>query len=298
MILGFTYSEFIFNLVFYSEICVFLNFVLTPRYKPGKMLLLYILLVFSIFLPVGLFKKMSLIRAMLIPVMVMLYNLFIFRDSLVRRIFYAWLVFAIMLLTELLTIAIVYNPHMLGGSIGAAPVQEQLLCWGTELVIAAVLYWIAALVLNKTRGRFKLREILMYIFFPISQCFLLFAWMQAAWEYKWDSGQQNLLLAVALVCLIADAGLFASMLRVSRQMELEQENRLLAARIEAQREHYTALTEQYEAVRRMRHDIDKHVSALDMLIASGDMAQAGKYAAELIAEYECGVTNEEREVGL
>lgn len=286
MILGYTYSEFVFNLVFYSEICVFLNFVLTPRYKRGKMLLFYVFLVFSIFLPVELFKKMSLIRAMLIPVMVMLYNLFIFRDSLLRRIFYAWLVFAITLLTELLTIAIVYNPHMLGGSIGIAPLQEQLLCWGTEIVVAAVLYWIAALVLNKIRGRFKLREMLMYIVFPISQCFLLFAWMQAAWEYNWDSGQQALLLAVALICLIADAGLFASMLRVSRHLELEQENRLLAAKIAAQHSHYEELTAQYETVRRMRHDIAKHIDAMDGLLSSGRTEDAARYAAALTAEYD------------
>ena len=110
--------------------------------------------------------------------------------------------------------------------------------------------------------------------------------MQAAWEYKWDSGQQNLLLAVALVCLIADAGLFASMLRVSRQMELEQENRLLASRIEAHRKHYTALTAQYETVRRMRHDIAKHIDTMDALLSSGCTEEAARYAAELTAEYD------------
>lgn len=296
MFFGYTLPEFMFNMVFYAEFCVFLNVVLTPRYKRRWMLLIYPAMILSIFLFIELFQKMSIFRALAIPVMIMLYSLFLYRDALVRRFFSAWLVFALVCLTELMTIGLLYNPYMLAGGISLAPVAEQYLCWGTEIVIAALLYWVASIVMNRVRNRFSLREMMMYIFFPVSQCILMYGWLHAAWENGWNTGQQTLLLAVSLICLVADIGLFASMFRVSRQIELERDNRLLSAKIEAQHMHYEELTEQYETIRRMRHDIDKHVNVLDMLIASSDAEQAAQYAAELTAEYECGTGITEREL--
>ena len=297
MILGFTPIEFTGNIILFMLFFIFADRVLNCRIQSPVRYAVYFLGIIALLYFGTLPPKMSFLRVFSVPLQLMVYNLLLFKDKPLRSIFCAWIVTAVMILSEYIVVCIYYPPQLLAAQMMEEPAGVQIALWITDIACAALLLWLAELCMNRVRNRFTFREMLMYAFFPVSQCVLLFGWMNAT-RLNGDEGHHGLVIAVMLICLAADVGLFASMFRVSRQMELENENRLLAARIEAQREHYTALTEQYEAVRRMRHDIDKHVSALDMLIASGDMAQAGKYAAELTAEYECGVTNEERELGL
>ena len=48
--------------------------------------------------------------------------------------------------------------------------------------------------------------------------------------------------------------------------------------------HYTALTSQYEANRRIRHDILHHVNTIRYLLANGQQQEATEYAGQLLAE--------------
>ena len=48
--------------------------------------------------------------------------------------------------------------------------------------------------------------------------------------------------------------------------------------------HYTALTSQYEANRRIRHDILHHVNTIQYLLANGQQQEATEYAGQLLAE--------------
>lgn len=255
MILGFTPFEFVCNIIFYLEFCVFLHSVLTPRFSKGWMYLSYACLVVYVLLICTVFAKMSILRVLTLPVTLMFYNLIFYRDKRLRCIFAAWFILVIMFLSEVIVVALVYSQEMLEASLHEAPLRVQILCWGIEMVSAGVMYWITALVLNRVRNRFSVREMLMYTFFPVSQCLLLYGWVNAARQLGQSETQQFLVLAVTLICLAADAGLFLSMIHLSHQIELETENRLLAAQIEAQREHYAELTAQFEGIRKMRHDI-------------------------------------------
>ena len=283
MILEFTPFELACNGIFYAEFCVFLNAVLTPRFRKGWMCLSYVFLVVVTLMATLLFEKMTLMRILTLPVILMGYNLLFFRDKPLRCIFSAWLVPVVIFLSEVLVVALIYNADMLNATLNTAPIQEQVLCWGVEMVSAGVLYWVTSLVLNRVRNRFSIREMLMYTFFPVSQFLLLFGWMNAARELGQSSNHQLMVLAVLLVCLGADAGLFASMIRMSHQIELETENQLLAEQIEAQRAHYADLAAQYENIRSMRHDIAKHISAMDGLLVSGRHEEAAAYVSELRA---------------
>ena len=283
MILEFTPFELACNGIFYAEFCVFLDAVLTPRFRKGWMCLSYVCLVVVTLMATLLFEKMTLMRILTLPVILMVYNLLFFRDKPLRCIFSAWLVPVVIFLSEVLVVALIYNADMLNSTLNAAPIQEQMLCWGVEMVSAGVLYWVTSLVLNRVRNRFTMREMLMYTFFLVSQFLLLFGWMNAARQLGQSSSHQLMVLAVLLVCLGADAGLFASMIRMSHQIELETENRLLAEQIEAQRAHYEDLAAQYESIRSMRHDIAKHISAMDGLLVSGRHEEAAAYVSELRA---------------
>ena len=48
--------------------------------------------------------------------------------------------------------------------------------------------------------------------------------------------------------------------------------------------HYTALTSQYEANRRIRHDILRHVNTIRYLLANGQQQEATEYAGQFLAE--------------
>lgn len=284
MILGFTPFEFVCNIIFYLEFCVFLHSVLTPRFSKGWMYLSYACLVVYVLLICTVFAKMSILRVLTLPVTLMFYNLIFYRDKRLRCIFAAWFILVIMFLSEVIVVALVYSQEMLEASLHEAPLSVQILCWGIEMVSAGVMYWITAVVLNRVRNRFSVREMLMYTFFPVSQCLLLYGWVNAARQLGQSETQQFLVLAVMLICLAADAGLFLSMIHLSHQIELETENRLLAAQIEAQREHYAELTAQFEGIRKMRHDIAKHIAAMDSLLATGRSEDAAVYVAELRAD--------------
>lgn len=282
---GFTPLEFVCNIVFYFEFCLFFHMVLTPRFKRSRMFLSYSVLVLALLAMSNVLPRMSILRVLQVPIALMVFNCIFYKDKLLRCVFCAWVVVVIILFSEYVCLATLYVPEVLSGSLSSASVKDQVFVWSVEMTSAGVMYWLTALALNRVRNRFNVREMLMYSFFPVSQFLLLYGWLNAT-RLSGEDRHQLLIIVVMLLCLAADVGLFASMFRVSRQIELETENRLLAAKIEAQRAHYEELTAQYDNIRRMRHDIAKHINAMDALLAAGREEEAAAYAAELAETYD------------
>ncbi len=280
MILGFTPFECLCNILFYSEFCFFLNSVLTPRFKKRWMFVSYFCLVVFVLLASVFFERMSIMRVLTLPVILMIYNLLFFTDKRLRCVFAAWLIPVVIFLSEIIVVALVYNEEMLAARLHTAPIRDQILCWGIEFVSAGLLYWLIAVCLNRVRNKLDVREMLMFVFFPVSQFLLLYGWMNAT-RLSGAENHQLHVLGVMILCLLADFGLFASIFRVSHQSELEKENQLLARQIDVQRSHYAGLTVQYESIRRMRHDIAKHVTAMNTMLASGRNEEAAAYVQEL-----------------
>ncbi len=281
-IFGITVFEYICNIIFYLEFCVFLHSVLTPRIKTKWMILSYLLLTNGILLASFLFAKMSVARILLLPTILMIFNCAMYKDKRLRCIFLAWLVMAIMYVTELIILAVVYPPEMLVGRIGDASMINQVFYWTLEIGGGAVLYWVVSLVMNRVRNRFTVREMLMYSFFPVSQCMLIYGWLNAT-RLSGGERHQLLVIVVMILCIAADAGLFTSMLRVSRRAELEMENRLLEAQVSMQQSHYRELSAQHENIRRMQEEVDGHIRAMNELLASGRHSEAAAYVTELRA---------------
>lgn len=282
MIFGFTIFEYICNIIFYLEYCVFLHKVLSPRLKTGWMVLAYILLTNFAIIISGLLPKMSVLRILTLPVILMIFNCAMYKDKRLRCIFCAWLVVALIFLTEYVALAVLYVPEMLEGQIAQASLKDQILIWTTEMSTAAVLYWLVSLMLNRVRNRFTVREMLMYAFFPISQFLLLYGWINAT-RFSGGERHQLLVAVVVVLCFIADAGLFFSMYRVSRRAELETENRLLEAQVAMQQTHYRELSAQHENIRRMREEVAGHIRAMNDLLTSGRSEEAAAYVTELRA---------------
>lgn len=283
--MGFSLFEFICNFIFYLEFCVFLDSVHICRIRRVWLrYTIYICFVIGVLYISTLFPRMSVLRVMTLPVALMICNPLMYRDRLLRCIFTAWLVFGVIILSEVLVVALICQPEMLEARLVEAPLGDQALCWATELLCGAALYWLLTIILNRVRNRFGLREMLMYTFFPVSQCFLLFGWINAV---RLSDGKriQTLALIAAVLCLVADVGLFVSMTRVARQVTMEKENRRMAEEIGKRKAQYENLTAQYEYIRRLRHDIAKHIRAMDSLLAAGKSGDAARYGAELRETY-------------
>lgn len=284
MIFGLNYFEFACNFLLYMMHCVFLHNVLTPRFKTPWMILAYCVYAAAVIFGCSLFAKMSILRILLVPVLLSGMTLLMFRDKWLRCVFCSWLVFALAIAVDCIGVLVLYDPEVMSGDLQNVSMQSQILAWMIVFVCTAVFLWIASVILNRIRNRFDLREMMMYIFFPASQGLLLYGWLNSVRMRELSAANQTLLVVVMLFCLAADAGLFLSMIRVSRQKELEMENRFLAEQIDAQRSHYAELTAQYENIRRMRHDITNHIATMDTLLAAGQNSEAADYAARLRAE--------------
>ena len=281
MLFGFSPVEFFCNVLYYCEFFVFINSVLTKRFNRWATYIVELAAVVLLLAISGLMPKMSMVRVFTLPVFLMIFNLLVFRDKPLRSIFVAWIIMIVIMSVEYLGVAAYFPSEVLELRFSEVPVREQIVAWGTMMVSAGVCYWLLSLAMNRVRNRFGVREMLMYTFFPLSQIILMYGWMNA----MRISGQANdhglAVLAVLVLCLVADVGLFSSMFRVSRQMELETENNLLVRQIEAQLSHYTELTQQYESIRRMRHDITKHINAMGALLSAGRSEEAAAYVSEL-----------------
>ena len=92
-------------------------------------------------------------------------------------------------------------------------------------------------------------------------------------------------LCIILFCIISDVGLYYSMRGITQRAELRASNALLLKQVDAEKEHYAALTEQYKAMRRMRHDIANHLYTIQALLDNGDTKHAAEYAKEILPRH-------------
>ena len=87
-----------------------------------------------------------------------------------------------------------------------------------------------------------------------------------------------------LVCIAADAFLYLAVRGMAQRSALKAKNDLLSAQIDRQKEHYAAITAQYETIRRMRHDIAKHLYTMQALLHSERYQSAAAYLDEVSAQ--------------
>lgn len=102
----------------------------------------------------------------------------------------------------------------------------------------------------------------------------------AGWMYRWPS------TGTPEIALIATASFIASSAQKPTLPASAKRLRSSGVQIRStmQLSHYTALTSQYEANRRIRHDILQHVNTIRYLLANGQQQETTEYAGQLLAE--------------
>lgn len=207
----------------------------------------------------------------------------LFRDKWYKVLFVILMLNAIMMVADILAVSVASSPEILqtGMETGEQPVFSP---YGYALCIGVhgVLLWIFVLFLNRYNYRLSSSEWLLYLAFPISQCLLLFGWMDVS-RMDLDESRLVLMLSAMAVCVAADAALFSVIRGMAQRSALRAQNALLETQIARQKEHYTALTAQYQAIRRMRHDIASHLYTIELLLHQEKYREAKTYSQEVQA---------------
>lgn len=161
------------------------------------------------------------------------------------------------------------------------PPLTQVSMYAIYICVYAFLMWIFSLLLNRILRSFSWQDILSYIFFPFMQLAMV-TWGSLPNFYNHAEAVR---LCIILFCIISDVGLYYSMRGITQRAELRASNALLLKQVDAEKEHYAALTEQYEAMRRMRHDIANHLYTIQALLDNGDTKHSAEYAKEILPRH-------------
>ncbi len=273
--------ETIFNTVFLLLSHLFLNVIFTRRYPLGWTLLIQLLqtgiVVFICWLIPNDYAGLKLF---IIPVLTLGLVILIFRE----RWWSSALVTGCYIILEAIMMMLFYPGDLEGESLGTL-----ITAWLPLTMATVFALWLVFLGLRLCQNRMGLREVLMYALFPVSQFLLFYGWNRLAQVAQVENGHDYMILAL-IFSLAADMVLFGLMFQLNRQKSLEAENWLLIRQIQAQKEHYSELTAQYDSIRRMRHDIQKHITAMDSLLSAGRSEKAAAYVSELRAsEYDASL---------
>lgn len=274
------------NFILYNAWGISMNCLLTRRFSKLKtFLLLQPIIVVIMYAPLCL-PYLSILRALL--GLVTWYVPFLLYSDRIRKKF---LVFAMCTLSTMLVelwVSVLLPKDVIAAGISAQPILQQFGIYAVFDASCALLLMMGTMAIkrfeNKYEDSFPLRHWLGFALFPLSQYALLCGWFATSAHEAFSYGKVLYMLTVELICIGADVLLYYSMVSISRRSRLAAENELLIKQIDAQKAHYAALTDQFEDIRRMRHDIANHIYTINLLLREGRSDEAAAYAAELDKE--------------
>ena len=270
----------IYNILIYIIWCVFFHSVLTRRYSLPVTIAVYaVFLVFNTIFP-ELVPYASIARVLVCAVLAFLLpQLILYRDPRYRILLAVAMQLVTLAVTELL-VSILMGQEATSNGIWTEPVLFQIVIYTLYITLNIILLGVISLFLNRYKNRITRQDWLLLCGYPMSQLILLAGWLQLGAEGI-DRGRTFFLLLACGACLAADAALYRTVRGMTQRVQLEAQNASLEKQIDLQKEHYNALTAQYEGIRRMRHDIENHMHTIHILLQENRTEDATAYAAEL-----------------
>ncbi len=208
--------------------------------------------------------------------------LILFRDKWYRSLFCSIMTMVIMVVSDLFTSVLFFTADQLSSGVAAQPVIQQLLAYMLYLPLNAILLWVFTLLMNRFKNRLSASEWVLYLAFPFSQFMLLYGWILIC-RADFDMNRIVFMLTGLVICVAADGAMFIAIRGMAQRSELKAKNDLLARQIDLQKEHYAAITAQYENIRHIRHDIASHLYTMEVLLKEGAYSEASAYFAEVSA---------------
>ena len=199
-----------------------------------------------------------------------------------KVLFSSAMILLLVITNELIGVMLFFPPEAMAGAPELLSAKGQLLFLGPNLATGALLFFLYGLLINRVKFDLSSRDWLLFSIFPISQYLLMFGWLDTI-RTTADESRVVFFIVAIVAAIIADVGIFLSVLHISQRAQLKAENQLLSRQVEAQEKHYADLTAQYESVRRMRHDIANHLNTMQALLENSRSGEAAAYLTELKA---------------
>ncbi len=276
----FTPAVFTANAILYILWMLFFNGTLEKRFRSWLTLALQAAMFFTWCLVVSLTSYATPLRSLLSTGLFLACALALYRGPWPRRLLAGGITQMIMEFCELIVLVLYPELRYLTYGPDELPVATLLPLYAAYLLLNILLLWLSSLIFNRCRHRLSSREWMLYTLFPISQYLIFIIWFLL--DVRGVTTGLVALEAVALcICAAADIALFFAIRGMAQRAELRAENALLEAQIDAQKNYYAALTDQYENIRRMRHDIANHLHTVHVLLENGQTDEAAAYAAEI-----------------
>lgn len=270
---------FLFNILIYTMWCVFFYSVLTRRYSVPVTIAAYAFCLLLYFIIPELAPYASAVRVLSSTVFVVLLpQLILYRDPWYRVLLAVTMQMVTMSISEILA-SLLMGQHTTSNGIWTETILFQICIYTLYLTFYAMMLGIISLFLNRYKNRITRQDWLILCGYPVSQLILLAGWLQVGAEGI-DRGRMLFLLLACAACLVADAALYRTVRGMTQRVRLEVQNANLEKQIDLQKEHYSALTEQYESIRHMRHDIENHLHTIHILLQEDRAEDATAYAAE------------------
>ena len=275
----------IFNALIFSMWAVTFCCTLTRRFSVPVTILGFFIQFFVWLVPPYFMQNASILRAVYPLIGIVLPLFLLFRDKWPRILFIALGCLVFMYVADLVPCVIIFTPEQMRAGLALQPLPQRLVAYAICVSLDAFLLWMLTLFMNRYKNRLHESEWALYLLFPFSQYMLLFGWLRVCLS-EMTFPRAGYVIAATLVCMAADAALYLAVRGMAQRSELKAKNDLLSAQINRQKEHYAAITAQYESIRRMRHDIAKHLFTMQTLLQAGQYQNAAAYSDEVAAHTE------------
>ena len=260
--------------------CAFADIVHEHKYRYRVNIIVHAVVTLVYFIPCA-FPLKGITGIAFYFVMLLSQALILYRDSFARKLLSVIITLLTMLTAELINMLVFFSPdYIVYGAISSTP-YYQVLNFSTYTFITVAILLSAAVFLKKSEGKRK---------YPLSYSLLLFisfaleTILICPWTFSLtgdDHAQTHFLLIVIFLCIVGNSALFITIRAMQSRSDLKAENRSLETMVKTQEEYYSALTEQYEDIRKMRHDIANHMYTINILLEDGKADEAAEYAKEL-----------------
>ena len=277
--------EFFFNIALIAMWAVFMWHTLTPRFSKKATVLIYIPL--CLLLPVlsRLLPERSFLRMFSVPGFMVISGFVCFESKPLPTAFCSFFPGLAVVLAEAVTLLI--NPDIYIYSYNSDAVwltPKAITTMFFYLPFYALILFFAASQISKTRYSLTVKQWIIFLFFPLSQALTVSFTYNSMFGTNPDTKHLLVFAAFLALCIAADIALIRTIADAGQKAELQATNRMLEKQLNMQISHYEALTSQYEANRRIRHDIMHHVNTIQYLLADGKQQEAAEYAGQFLKE--------------
>lgn len=223
---------------------------------------------------------MSLIRAVYLPVLFFVAFRILLRGKWYSILFLVAALWSLMYATEFLCANFIYNPEILAGNLNSQSIPVQLRIYIVLNIVSGMLNAGLYLLIRGKKLHMTPKQLILCAAFLLCQFFCVFCYMrELGLTPHYDTAVYITVGCLSL--LVLDGFLVHYVITTNRRQRLQAENALLAEQISRQNRRYSEITAEYEAVRRMRHDIAKHLTAMEALLEKGRTDDAAQYITEL-----------------